>query len=233
MEPATTATSDERDDQPTASRRVGSAFGVFEEGRTVGGRWRLTTLLRWSSTGSIWAATDVDGRQRVAFKLLHPGIAADGTVAALHAGSAKAAAAVAHPNRVRILDVRRRERDLLIVAEAVTGPTLAQTVVATAHLTGLAGGIGGALAAMHRRGLAHLDVRPDKVLLPAGGPARLVDFGSGRVRARTPTDRYADDRMAWQAPEQVVAGTHGPAADVSASHSPCGSPPAASSTTSG
>lgn len=122
-----------REDQGAPPRRVESTFGVFEEGRTVGGRWRLESLLRWSSTGTVWAAADVTGE---------------------------------------------------------------------------------GVAALHRHGLAHLGIRPDKLLRGPEGPVRLIDFGSDRVRARTTTDRYEDERMAWQAPEQIVAGQHGTAADV-------------------
>lgn len=75
--------------------RVESEFGIFETGAVVGGRWRLTLLLHWGSTGSVWAAQDAAGSGRgVTFKLVHPG---EPTTAA-HAASARALVEVRHPS---------------------------------------------------------------------------------------------------------------------------------------
>jgi hypothetical protein len=199
-----------------AGDRVESAFGLFTPGGTVGGRWQLTALRRWSSTGTVWEAADADRDRQVTFKLLHPAVSADEAVATLHEASARAAAAIRHPHLLRILEVQRRGGEVLVIAEAVRGTTLDdQDERRAPHaLLPVAVGIGEALATMHEHGLAHLDIRPDKILIPDAGPARLIDFGSGRVRARIRDGRAPDAGMAWQAPEQIVAGRHGPAADV-------------------
>lgn len=195
-----------------APRRAESAFGRFEGGGTIGDRWEVRSLLRWTSTGSLWEATAADTGTRVVFKLLHRRLGAE-TVAA-HAASARAVTGVVHPHLLRVLDVLRRGEDVLLVLEPVVAPTLAEVGTVPADRLGrLVAGLAQALAALHDHRLAHLGIRPANVLVPGDGPARLVDLGSGRVRARARTTPD-DARLAWLAPEQILAHEHRAPADV-------------------
>ncbi|MBW3621458.1 MAG: protein kinase [Actinobacteria bacterium] len=199
------------DDTARASDVVQSAFGTFEVGAVVGGRWRIERLVRRSSTGTLWHAGATNGPQRVGFKLLHPRT----PDAPEHASSARAVVGVEHPSLLRVADVQRLRDDVLIVLAAVRAPTLADARdLPPADLLAMGAGVAGALAVLHGQALAHLDVRPQAILATAPGEARLVDLGAGRARVRTGRDPRAEARMAWLAPERIVAGDHGPAADV-------------------
>ncbi|WP_329242082.1 serine/threonine protein kinase [Actinoallomurus sp. NBC_01490] len=71
-----------------------------------------------------------------------------------------------------------------IVTEYVEGRSLAQAVNADGPLSGtalraLAVGVARALAAVHRAGLIHRDVKPANIILTSTGP-RLIDFGIAR-----------------------------------------------------
>lgn len=201
-----------RPEEPARSTAtVASAFGTFEAGAVVGGRWRIDRLVRRSSTGTLWHATAVDGPQRVAFKLVHP----RSPTADLHAASARALVGLDHPALLRVADVQRRADDVLVVAARVATRTLDDAGdLPVDEVRTLGTGVAGALALLHARGLAHLDVRPGAILVPADAPAKLVDLGAGRVRARSGVDPRAEQRMAWLAPERVVAGDHAAPADV-------------------
>jgi Protein kinase domain len=72
----------------------------------------------------------------------------------------------------------------------------------------LAAGLAEALAAIHRAGIAHLDVKPANVLLTADGP-RLIDFGiAADAQPAGPAGSWG-----FMSPEQV-AGAAGPPSDV-------------------
>ncbi|MGL6096034.1 MAG: serine/threonine-protein kinase, partial [Fimbriiglobus sp.] len=128
---------------------------------------------------------------------------------------ARAAAALDHPNIVRVLDVDTTGRLPLIVMEFVDGTDL-HTLVAdlparTARRAGRSGDPGGvlavervasyvrqtaaALAHADAAGLVHRDIKPGNLMLDRAGRVRVIDFGLSRTGA-------ADD---WD--ERFLLGT--------------------------
>ncbi|GIH98738.1 serine/threonine-protein kinase [Planobispora takensis] len=106
-----------------------------------------------------------------------------------------------------------------IVSEHVEGPTLAEAVAADGTLRGaaldrLAIGTMAALAAVHRAGAVHGDIRPETVVLGPGGPV-VVDFGFVSALAAVegaPTRPVG--LPAYQAPEQLDGAPPAARADV-------------------
>lgn len=200
---------------PSAGQKVDSAFGPFAPGETIGGRWRLQRLVHRSATGSLWLAGAVGADRQVVFKLVHPRLTRDRPRAALYASSARALTEVRHRNLVSVLDVKVRDGQVLVVAEAADGSVLDGSVrLEGDQLVAFGRAVALALAALHAERIAHLDVRPQKILIGATGEARLVDLGSGRARAAMRIRSGTDERVAFRAPEQILTHDHGPAADV-------------------
>lgn len=198
----------------STSRRVESAFGVFAAGETVGGQWTLQELVHWASTGSLWRAVEDQGHRQVLFKLIHPRLTRERRRAALHASAAHAAIGVRHPHLVPVLDVKTLAGDVLIVARSQPGAVLSSaSTLPRARLVEVGRHLASALAALHEAGVPHLDVRPGKILV-GDRDTRLLDLGAGRVRAAQRARETADHRLAFRAPEQVLAQDHSPAADV-------------------
>ena len=77
-------------------------------------------------------------------------------------------------------------------------------------------GLAAALDHLHARGLAHLDVRPENVIVTPDGEVKLIDFGV--AQAAGSLQEFADgsrlENVAYLAPEQVCGEPVSPATDV-------------------
>src|SRR5256886_15364502 len=93
---------------------------------------------------------------------------------------------LSHPNIVAVYDVVDDGPWSFVVMEYVPGPDLAVRVRQRGPLdpdavARLGREITAALAAAHRHGILHRDVKPQNILLAPDGRARLTDFGSARL----------------------------------------------------
>jgi len=135
---------------------------------------------------TVWHARDIRLRRHVAVKLLRPELAEDEDLAQRFASEARHAASLSHPNVATVYDADSDAGQAFIVMELVDGPTLADviatrgTIEATVAVD-IAASAARALAAAHRRGLVHRDVKPANLLLGRDGRVRLADFGIARA----------------------------------------------------
>lgn len=125
--------------------------------------------------------------------------------------------ALAHPSIVRLLDLR--EPGLLLMP-FLEGPRLSDMIgtaprkcLAVSDALRVAIYIGSALGHVHARGMIHLDIKPDNVIVAAGGRPVLFDFGTAR-RFTDPRPGSPSGTDPYIAPEECLLETAGPAADV-------------------
>lgn len=203
-------------------------------GIQAGARYRLVRELGRGATGVVYLARDAELERDVAVKLLHPHLAsserADQLARFFH--EARVMASLRHPNVVAVLDIDEASRR--IVMELAAGGTLKDVLRERGRrplrrAIERHGQVLSALAAAHRRGIVHCDLKPANLMfrrdvdLP-GVEVMLGDFGvahlpdeAGRVGAAAANKRpEAVGTIAYMAPEQR-RGEVSPAADVYAS----------------
>ncbi len=156
-------------------------------GVQAGARYRLIRELGRGATGVVYLARDAELDRDVAVKLLHPHLAgterADALARFFH--EARVMASLRHPNVVAVLDMDEASRR--IVMELAAGGTL-RDVLRERGPRSLRRGferhgqVLSALAAAHRRGIVHCDLKPGNLMfrrdadLP-GVEVMLGDFG--------------------------------------------------------
>jgi eukaryotic-like serine/threonine-protein kinase len=193
-------------------------------GTRLGNRYRLLDELGRGGMARVWRAVDVVLGRVVAVKVLAPALAADRDFLDRFRVEARAAARLAHPNIASVFDYGEwdppgGERVACIVLELLEGESLASRFqrgpLPWAEAVAAAAQVARALAAAHRRGVVHRDVKPGNVLLTEDG-AKVLDFGIAAMTGE-PAHRPAGGVLgtqAYVAPELLAGGASTPAADV-------------------
>lgn len=172
-------------------------------------RYRVLRHVATGGMAAVYAAEDEVLGREVAVKILD-GVDGDAEVAAAWRREAQAVAGLGHPGIAGIFDAGTDEQTSFIVMELVPGRTLRDLLrergrLGPAAATALVAQVADALAAAHRQGVVHCDVKPQNILVTPDGAAKLVDFGIARAAnaTRTLLGGEIHGSAAYLAPEQV------------------------------
>ncbi len=130
----------------------------------------------------VFAARQAEFDQACAVKLLRPEWEDQATGIKLLQREARAGLAVRHPHLVRLLDVHVTRPPYFLVLELLPGESLRQRLhrdyrLGASTAVWIVRQTAEALAALHRKGFVHGDVKPENIHLVDGGTAKLVDLG--------------------------------------------------------
>lgn len=194
---ASEATDVARDDEPS-----------FEPGALVAGRYRIVDLVARGGQGEVFEAVDVESGDAVALKVFFE--SASAKMRAFER-ELRAGRRVDHPNVVRILDwTRALGRDVL-VTEFVAGVSL-DAAIATrsldaSRIESIAYALVDGLAALHEAGVLHRDLKPQNVVIRAGGAEPvIVDLGLARELSSETTKTHAHIGTPVYWPPEIAAG---------------------------
>jgi eukaryotic-like serine/threonine-protein kinase len=195
-------------------------------------RYRVGSLLARGGMSTVYRGTDTRLDRPVAIKVMDPRLAADPSFRARFQREARSAARIDHPAVVDVHDQGEQPSGagvglggdgpvLFLVMELVEGGTLRDVLRARGAL-----GVPAAfavmeqvlsgLAAAHRLGLVHRDVKPENVLVSRDGEAKVADFGlvTASAQAGASTAGMIMGTVAYLSPEQVATGSADTRSDV-------------------
>lgn len=114
-------------------------------------------------------------------------------------------AGLRHPNLPEVYDSLHFADGQLVLEEYIEGLTVAE-VLETGHYTSRGAAdilrrVCRAVAALHRCGILHLDIKPENVMVTAAGEVKLLDLNASRLTSAEPT-REALGTIGYAAYEQ-------------------------------
>ena len=206
-------------------------------GSLIDGRYRIRGRVARGGMATVYTATDERLERTVALKIIHPSQAQDAHTQLAgflerFTDEAKTIARLTHPNVVAVYDQGIHGGLPYLVMEYVRGRTLREILTDRRRVNpdealAIMEQMLAAIAAAHRAGLVHRDVKPENVLVaeaPSGGSGNLIDsvvkvadFGLARaVEASADEDSGGQllATAAYVAPELVTDGRADPRTDV-------------------
>jgi serine/threonine protein kinase len=185
--------------------------------------YELLTRLGGGALTSVYSARDLADDGPCAVKVIREDWEDQATAVKLLQREARACLAVRHPHLVRLRDAHVTRPPYFLVMDLLPGETLRRRLRRDYRLdvpTALwvARQTAEALAALHRAGFVHGDVKPDNVRLTDPGHAVLIDLGFAHrpgENAAMLEQGYVLGTANYLAPELCAAGpADGPACDL-------------------
>jgi eukaryotic-like serine/threonine-protein kinase len=180
-------------------------------GRMLDGRYHVRARIAHGGMATVYLATDTRLDREVALKVMHADLARDADFVGRFTGEAKSVARLSHPNIVSVYDQAADGQHLYLVMEYVPGRTLRALLRERGWLPwqealSVLDPVLAGLAAAHRAGIVHRDVKPENVLITADGRVKVVDFGLARASAAVGNTRAGMiiGSVSYIAPEQVT-----------------------------
>ena len=149
--------------------------------KAIPGHYKLVELLGRGGMAEVFRAKDARLDRSVAIKFLNSEFRKDPERMRRFNQEARAVSALNHPNIIVIHDVGENEGIQYIVTEFIDGETLSSRISRGAmplhEAVEIAIQVASALAASHRAGIVHRDVKPDNVMIRRDGVVKVLDFG--------------------------------------------------------
>ncbi len=191
-------------------------------GRRLDGRYTVRSRIARGGMATVYLAVDERLDRQVALKVMHAGLSSDDDFVSRFIREARSAAGLSHPGIVQVFDQGDDDGVVFLAMEFVPGRTLRDLMRERGPLTArealdLFEPVLDALAAAHRSGIVHRDVKPENVLLADDGRVKVADFGLARaVSTSTVSSRTGVllGTVAYLSPEQVEHGVADARSDV-------------------
>jgi serine/threonine-protein kinase len=184
-------------------------------GAVLGGRYQIKGFVNKGSTARVYLAEEMKTKAPVIVKLFAPGDVQTEQSHARFKREAELLMGLDHPNIIKVLSYGEMQGRPYVVTEPLRGESLHDYLkrehsMPTDLALAMMRHAGQGLAAAHRAGIVHRDVKPGNLFLigPVGNPyaLKLIDFGmaKGEKSGRISSHDLVVGTIEYMAPEQIV-----------------------------
>lgn len=185
------------------------------------GPYRILELIGRGGMAAIYKAHQPSTDRLVAVKVLLDHRAEDPQIVDRFEREARVITALEHTNIVPVYDFGREGGLLYLVMRYMRAGTvndlLKRGPLTPRDAASILSDVAAALDYAHERGVIHRDVKPNNILVDAGGRANLTDFGLAKVLGESLDLTRSGATIgtpAYMAPEHATGGTVSPRTDV-------------------
>lgn len=185
------------------------------------GRYLVLSRIASGGTSTVYRGLDTRLDRPVAVKVMDSRYAGDEQFLTRFQREAQTVARLKDPGLVAVYDQGLDARHPFLVMELIEGGTLRELLAERGPMPPYAVAavlrpVLGGLAAAHRAGLVHRDVKPENVLISDDGEVKIADFGLVRAVAAAgiTSNSVILGTAAYLSPEQVRDGDASPRSDV-------------------
>ncbi|MFF0309038.1 serine/threonine-protein kinase [Streptosporangium sp. NPDC004379] len=160
----------------------------------LGDRYRPLGRIATGGMGEVWRARDELLGREVAVKLLRRHVAADPDFRERFRMEARIAAGLSDPGIAQVFDYGEADDVAYLVMELVSGESLAAILkrggpLGVENTLDVVEQTARGLAAAHRSGIIHRDIKPGNLLVTETGTVKITDFGIARALEAAPMTR--------------------------------------------
>ncbi len=181
-------------------------------GKILDGRYEIVSVVGIGGMAVVYQAYDLEKKRDVAVKVLRDDVSMDADSRRQFRKEYQAVEKLNHPNIRAVYDVVSSGDTEYIVMEYVDGINLKQYmkgkgVLSWQEVLHFSTQIARALNHAHSRGIIHMDIKPQNIMLPKDGTVKIADFGIAQMdEAGTADAEEALGSIHYISPEQARGG---------------------------
>ncbi len=194
---------------------------LLEPGATLTKRYQIIQILGEGGMGAVYKARDIELDREVALKVIRPELASDPEILQRFKQELILARQVSDRNVIRIFDLGEAEKIKFITMEYVEGASLhailqQRSKLEAAEAVDIMEQVASGLAAVHREGVIHRDLKPGNIMRDKQGRVVVMDFGLARSLVGDGMTRTGAmlGTIEYMSPEQAQGKELSPSSDV-------------------
>jgi eukaryotic-like serine/threonine-protein kinase len=177
------------------------------------GHYEIRSKIGEGGMGEVYLGYDTQLDRTVALKILPQNVAADQTRLKRFVQEAKSVSALNHPNILTVYEIGQAASNHFIASEYIEGETLRHHL-SNARMTlnevlDIGIQVTNALAAAHKEGIVHRDMKPENIMIRRDGIVKVLDFGLAKLTAHESAvvDTHAPTKAILKTDPGTVVGT--------------------------